>query len=224
MAYNRKFGVLINQRFIDPVNKFSYEEDGTEIEKEVEEFIVRKPYIAQTVVTNTSGTTLELQVLLDIPKGTIPLKSHEYTQITNISINAFSSISFERFFYAPTEGSFPIYSSNACRGSTIISKATLQPPITVKTNFTINKLESFSDILRSGDKAEIIKFVQERNIFDSNIFKPNEILWMLKDKEFYSQVITELRKRRFYNENIWNFGFLHKDVQTIRELVGLNVS
>jgi hypothetical protein len=76
MSYNRKFGVLINQRFIDPVNKFSYEEDGTEIEKEVEEFIVRKPYIAQTVVTNTSGTTLELQVLLDIRKGTIPLKSH----------------------------------------------------------------------------------------------------------------------------------------------------
>jgi len=42
----------------------------------VEEFVVKKPYIAQTVVTNTSGTPLELQILLDIPKGTIPLQSH----------------------------------------------------------------------------------------------------------------------------------------------------
>ena len=80
----------MNQRFLDPQNKFIFE-DGMNIEKEVEEFVVNKPYICQTVVTNTSGTPLELQILVDIPKGTIPLRSHEYTQITNIVLNAFTS-------------------------------------------------------------------------------------------------------------------------------------
>jgi hypothetical protein len=81
----------LNQRYIDPANEYTYEEDGTEVEREVNEFIVKKPYISQTVVTNTSGFPLELQILLDIPKGTIPLKSHEYTQITNVNVDRFSS-------------------------------------------------------------------------------------------------------------------------------------
>ena len=35
---------------------YYYEEDGTRIEKEVTEFIVRRTYMVQTLVTNTSGT------------------------------------------------------------------------------------------------------------------------------------------------------------------------
>lgn len=30
-----KFGVLINQRFFDPLDRFTYEEDGTQVEKTV---------------------------------------------------------------------------------------------------------------------------------------------------------------------------------------------
>ena len=43
------------------------------------------------MTNNTSGTTLELQVLLDIPKGTLPLKRYENTQITNISLDPYIS-------------------------------------------------------------------------------------------------------------------------------------
>jgi hypothetical protein len=132
-------------------------------------------------VNNTSGTPLELQILLDIPNGTIPLRSHEYTQIINISISPYSSQSFERHFYIPEEGEYEIYPSNASRGSTIIAKANKVPLIKAKKVWTINKLESFEDILRSGDKEQVITFLETRNIFDSNIFKPTEILWMLKE-------------------------------------------
>ena len=36
--------------------------------------------------------------------------------------------------------------------------------------------------MRSGDKKEVIKFITSKNIFDSNVFNPEMILWMLKDK------------------------------------------
>ncbi len=80
------------------------------------EFIVRKVYSYQTVVTNTSGTNLELQLLLDIPEGSIPVESHEYTQIKSVNISPYSTSSFERSFYFPHEGKFSMYSANACRG------------------------------------------------------------------------------------------------------------
>lgn len=31
--YNKKFGVIINQRIFDPFNRYAFEEDGTSIEK-----------------------------------------------------------------------------------------------------------------------------------------------------------------------------------------------
>lgn len=31
---------------------------------------------------------------MDIPSGSIPLQSHEYVQITNATINAYSTVSF----------------------------------------------------------------------------------------------------------------------------------
>lgn len=56
--FQKKFGVLINQRFFDPNNRVAYEEDGTEYEREVEEFVIKKGYVCQTVINNTSGTPL----------------------------------------------------------------------------------------------------------------------------------------------------------------------
>lgn len=54
----KKFGVIMNQRFFDPLSPKAYEEDGTEYDREVDEFIVSKEYALQTVVSNTSGTPL----------------------------------------------------------------------------------------------------------------------------------------------------------------------
>jgi hypothetical protein len=54
----KKFGVIMNQRFFDPSSPKAYEKDGTEYDREVDEFIVNKEYALQTVVSNTSGTPL----------------------------------------------------------------------------------------------------------------------------------------------------------------------
>jgi hypothetical protein len=58
---------VLNQRFFDPKNKYFYDEDGTQCEKNVTNFLILKPYTLQTIITNISGTTLDLQLLIDIP-------------------------------------------------------------------------------------------------------------------------------------------------------------
>lgn len=173
MPYISKYGVLMNQRFYDPLNRYSYEEDGTQVEREIEEFIIGKPYIVQTVITNTSGTNLELQILLDIPQGAIPLKNHEYTQIVNTKLEPYISKTFERCFYLPAIGNYQIEPSSACRGGIIISKATARGPLIAKSHPTVTKLETLSDVMLSGNQNLIIKFLSNRNIFDLKLFNPN---------------------------------------------------
>jgi hypothetical protein len=92
---------VLNQRFFDPKNRYSYDEEGNQVEKEVETFLIQKPYAVQTLITNISGSNLELQLLMDIPEGSIPLLSHEQTQIINVSLPAYNTKSFERTFYFP---------------------------------------------------------------------------------------------------------------------------
>lgn len=84
----------MNQRFYDPADKYFYEDDGTQCEKIVENFLVLRPYTVQTIITNISGSALEVQLLIDIPEGSIPLRSHEQTQILNVSISAYRTETF----------------------------------------------------------------------------------------------------------------------------------
>jgi len=86
----------------------------------------------------------------------------------------------------------------------------------VRKYHTVNKLESFSDILRSGDHDKIIDFIKTKNIFDRNLFIPESILWMLKDKSFYGKAIQIFRERKFYHQNVWSFGYHHNDMVAIR--------
>ena len=58
---------------------------------------------------------LEVQLLQDIPDGSIPLKSHEQTQISNVQVQPYSTKTFEREFYFPSEGRYQVYPANASK-------------------------------------------------------------------------------------------------------------
>lgn len=219
MEFNSKYGILINQRFSDPVDEFSYEEDGTAIEKSVEEFIKDKPYYLQTVITNTSTANLELQVLIDIPEGSIPLGSNETTQVTSQNIGSYQTLSFQRVFYFPQSGSFNLYPANASKNRQVISKANTLEKIVVKDQRTNKKLETLNDVLVSGSKADVLNFLKTKNIFDGTVFNPSSILWLLKDKEMFNEIISILKSRSYYSNDVLQFGFLHKDSTVIREFI-----
>ena len=75
--------------------------------------------------------------------------------------------------------------------------------------------------MRSGDQQAILKYVEEKNIFDDNIFDPYSVLWMLRDKEFFTKLVGILRARKFYERKIWMFGLLHRDIKVIKEFLKL---
>lgn len=132
--------MVLNQRFFDPKNRYRFDEDGAQTEREVDCFLVQKPYTLQTLLTNISGSNLEVQLLMDIPEGAIPLLSHEQTQIINVSLPAYNTRSFERVFYFPEEGTFTFYPANASKGKAIITKSAQIPPLVVSRKEAVGKL------------------------------------------------------------------------------------
>lgn len=79
-------------------------------------------------------------MLIDIPEGSIPLGSNEYTRVNSQFIGSYQTQSFKRAFYFPKSGSFSIYPANASKNRQVISRAASLGKVEVKEQKTIKKL------------------------------------------------------------------------------------
>ena len=51
-------------------------------------------------------------------------------------------------------------------------------------------MEKFEDLLEIGDKGKILQFLREKNVQDRNLFSMNLIYWLLKDPDYYENIVN----------------------------------
>lgn len=78
-------------------------------------------------------------------------------------------------------------------------------------------------MLKSGDDQEILNFLRNKNIFNPNILDISQILWKLKNFEFYRQVIAILKERKYYHPIVWSFSIYHNDFEVAKEFFESNM-
>ena len=83
----------------------------------------------------------------------------------------------------------------------------------------ITKIESFVDLLLTGTKGDVLKFLETEVLIGSEKkFASRDMLYLLKDKDFFSSVIKVLSARKFFDSTVWSYAFFHKDnVQAMRD-------
>ena len=211
--------ILVTQRFYDPADRYTTAENDPTltIEKPVDEYLINKIYGCQVVVTNCSVANQEFQVLCEIPEGSLPIKS-EYTRSYPIYLNSYTTKSIDYFFYFPAEGNFKVYPANVSRQGIVLANASESFFKVVKEK-TISKIESLQDVLIRGSHDDILNFVSTKNIWDSKVFQPSSIYWLLNDKQFYQKLVKTLRERRYFDYVIWSFSVQHKAVESLTEFL-----
>ncbi|EAR85110.2 hypothetical protein TTHERM_00530680 (macronuclear) [Tetrahymena thermophila SB210] len=212
--------ILITQKFFDPNDRyvFSDENPDDKYEKQITEYVVDKRYGCQVIVTNCSAARHELQVFVEIPSGSIPVFTSDYTKTHNIILEPFQTKPIEYFFYFPQAGNQDIYPANVAKSGQIVAFA---KPCTfdVKEKRTVSNLETMNEILQKGSKEDILKFVQTKNILNTNIFQFNEIYYLLKDKSFYQKFVEILKNRKVFDTITWAYSIYHGDYSTFLELI-----
>lgn len=103
------------------------------------------------------------------------------------------------------------------RNNNIIAKGANLPILPVGTTEPISKKESLTNILRSGSNSEVYNYLSTKNIFDENLFNWRQILWKLKDKEFYTECVKIFKNRNYYQPVVWSFSLMHDDYSTAME-------
>jgi hypothetical protein len=184
--------------------------------RQLSQFLQNDIYRHETIVTNISSKNLTFELLVQIPEGTIPVFSSDYTRTINVSLNKFETRSFETHFYFPKTGQFFQFPPNASIEGIVVSRG---KALNYKVVHSQEKkiLESLDDILISGTKQDIIMYLENQEELKRNDLQ--KIYWLLKDKEFFESIINVLRKKMFYDDIIWSFGFYHYNEKVVKEFI-----
>ena len=225
--------LLISQR----INDEEYKEKNININN----CSINIKYSYQTIITNISNKSLNFQLFIQIPQGAIGLKSTCNTNMFQIKLKPYETKDFKIYFYFPKEGTFMQYYPVASQNNKIISVGNSLVYKVKKEYIPIQKVEISGnkkyakdmriegklrniladDSITSEDKLEKIL-----NYFRNDIFNDEDIeniLYLLKNnKTFFLDLINTLRNRGYYHEDVWSFGFHHKDEKSISEYLSIN--
>eukprot|EP01022_Parablepharisma_sp_SALTPOND_P009836 TRINITY_DN1405_c2_g1_i1.p1 TRINITY_DN1405_c2_g1~~TRINITY_DN1405_c2_g1_i1.p1 ORF type:complete len:2260 (-),score=324.93 TRINITY_DN1405_c2_g1_i1:695-7474(-) len=191
--------IQVSQKYLDTA--------GEEILSD--EFLVNNPYTAQVIFTNISPVKLDLEVLIQIPEGALPLGNTPYQKSHFSSVQSYSSGKVSYQFYFPTPGKYKHSPANIAVGDTVIatSPAGVLNVVVTRTKFSE---ESFKDVLATGNKTMILNFLRDKPIESIPGFDWNQLNWLMLDLGFYKDLIKLLKEQHRYVLHVWSFSLYHK--------------
>ncbi len=69
------------------------------------------------------------------------------------------------------------------------------------SSLSINKKETFRDVVMTGNKDDILEFLRITNLEKRDKgYNEIEYLWMMKDKSFFLDVINILREKAVFQQ------------------------
>ena len=202
--------LLLGQRYLE-ANRAGGEDF------EVQEFLPRKVYRGQAVITNISSKSMEFNVLVQVPQGSLPVGTSAYQKTLPVSLNSFTTTKVEYLFYFPAPGKFVHASPMVSLDSVVIARG---KPTAIQVMAKKSKVnaEDFRDVVANGSTEQIIEFLRDHPIETIKDFSWNYIFWMLKDPKFWGQLIKLLRAQGRFIPRVWEYSLFHKkDVQSIKE-------
>mmetsp|Transcript_20411 Transcript_20411/g.17742 ORF Transcript_20411/g.17742 Transcript_20411/m.17742 type:complete len:119 (+) Transcript_20411:2821-3177(+) len=91
------------------------------IEKEIDQYVINKIYGYQVIVTNGRAANQEFQVLVEIPEGSIPVKTLDYTKSHTLSLASHMTKTIDTFFYFPMAAKRTVKPCNVSKNGKVLA-------------------------------------------------------------------------------------------------------
>jgi hypothetical protein len=205
--------ILISQNFFARDDRYRHE-DNERFDKFVtEEFKIARVYGCHIVLTNPTSTRRKVDVLLQIPEGSLPVLNGFYTRSLHMQLEPYSTQAVEYYFYFSSPGEFRHYPVHVSQDEQLIGFAS--PFVfNVKTRLSEIDTEAWPYVSQHGTDAQVFTHLKENNIDRLDL---NLIAFRMKDKESFRTVMALLRQRHVYSNTLWSYGIYHNDASAIRE-------
>ncbi|MFH0939839.1 MAG: hypothetical protein V1899_11270, partial [Planctomycetota bacterium] len=212
---DEKTPILVSQNFFRHNDRYRFENNERFDKYVTDEFLVFTVYGCQIVLTNPTSSPQKLDLLLQIPRGALPVLNGFYTKGQYLQVQPYSTATFEYNFYFPAAGEFPHYPAHIARNGKLIASA---PPVTLKVvrKFTKVDTESWDYVSQNGSNEQVIAYLKTNNVFRVDL---DRIAWRMKDAAYFKSVLDLLTKRHAYNNTLWSYSLQHDDASAAREFL-----
>jgi hypothetical protein len=216
----KKSEVLMSQRFYRLDSRYRYEK-GERLDNFVdEEFLPGIPYGSIVVLTNPTSSRKKLRLLLHLPNGSMPLSKTRTVRSIPITLEAYSTQTFESSFYFPQVGNFGLYPARASSDGKSVASA---PLVTFQVVKELSKKDktSWAWISQNGTDKDVFNYLNATNLNRTDL---NQIAFRLRKeneggsgKSFYDRLLKQLDTRFHYQNTMWSYAFYHRDLDRFSE-------
>jgi hypothetical protein len=197
--------LLVSQNFYREGDRY-VEQGGEKFDKFVSaEFLTGVVYGCQVVVTNPSSSRQRLDVLFQIPAGSLPVKATRRVQSLPVGIEPYRTATLDFHFYFPQPGKFSHFPVHVSRDT---KTAAFAAPFMFKVvpKPTINDPASWDYVSQHGTDNEVISFLEQHNL---HFLDPGKMLWRMKNADFFRRAVAHLKSRHAFHGGTWSYAVLH---------------
>jgi hypothetical protein len=170
-------------------------------------------YGCRVVLTNPTGVRRDLELLLQIPAGSIPLGDGFMTRGVPVVVEAYGTAKVEYAFYFPTPGQFGHYPVHAGEDGALLAWAEART-LRVTAEPALVDVASWEHVSGAGTGAQVLAFLEQANLLRVDL---SAIAWRLRDKPFFEALTSLLRARHVYDDGVWSFALHHRRDDLARE-------
>jgi hypothetical protein len=199
--------VLIGQSYFRADDR--YEWDGAENrEKYVTgELIAGVVYECHVVVTNPTSARQRLDVLLQIPRGAIPVSSGFLTRTTPLELEPYGTESVEYGFYFPRAGRWSHFPAHVTRAGELLAAAEPRELEVVTEPSSVDRT-SWAYVSQHGTVDDVLAFLDRANLGRVDL---GRIAWRMHERSAFERVTARLAARHTYHDGLWRYALAHHD-------------
>lgn len=205
--------ILVGQSYVRADDPWTWE-GAEQREKYVTgELLVGVVYQCRIAVTNPTSAAARLDVLLQIPRGAVPVESGFLTKTRHLHLGPFGTEALAYSFYFPAPGRFDHFPAHVIRGGEL---AAFAEPVTLEvvTEATAVDAGSWAHVSQHGTTDEVLAFLERENLGRIELAR---VAWRMRDAGAFARVTALLAARHAYDDRLWAYGLLHADSRRAAE-------
>jgi hypothetical protein len=207
--------ILISENFFRADDRYRQDGDQRYDKFVTEEFLTHVLYGSQVVLTNPSSTPHAVDLLVQIPQGSLPAQGTQPTRSVRLDLPPFSTQTLEYYFYFPAAGRQPHYPAHVAIDERIVAVASPLEFNVVDDPTQIDRA-SWAFVSQNGTDDEVIQFLERENVLAIDLSK---IAFRMGEPEMFRRVIDTLRTRLAYNATLWSYSVRHDDQAALVEFL-----
>ncbi|GMV92849.1 MAG: hypothetical protein AMXMBFR82_26270 [Candidatus Hydrogenedentota bacterium] len=203
--------VLVSQNFFRLDDQYRHEGNQRFDKFVTDEFLSGVVYGCQVTVTNPTSTPHNIELLRQVPEGSIPVAGGRYTKSERMRLEPYSTATIEYHFYFPEPGEFSHYPVHVSEEGALLAFAEPHAMRVVEEPSTVDTT-SWQYVSQQGTSEEVLEFLRTHNL---NRIELSSIAWRMRDREFYEEALALIRQRHVYQPVLWAFAVYHNDSEGI---------